>query len=240
MPTVLSRIKEAAELSAASEQATVQKMCQVSLSAHWPTEEKPRAHELSWCVGRVNPGQPGRTVQILRPGKSLVLPLDKVRAWFGPFDMFRIYENECKRSPRDERLIGGLEADIARESARYLTLYDYPYDGRGNKPDMTPIGPHRSPDVTITILNEDGENDEPIRLYEIYGIGEFDEREFKTRETEQQIRDRFTAELRSKDEAIQRLSEKQSELAGMLRGFIAGQSAPADTKDSKQATHASA
>lgn len=236
MPTVLSRIKESAEVSVAASKSVVQRMCQVSLASDWRAgaKEETRVVKLNWCAGLRQPN----TVQMLRPGKTLVLPLDKCRSWFGPFDMFRIYESECMRNPRDERVISEMEQLIAGESARYLTRYDYPYDGRGRSPDMTPIGPHRSPDVTITIINEDGENDAPIRLYEQYGIGEYDESEFKTRETEQQIRERFQSELRSKDEAIQRLSEKQSELAGLLKGFVAGQASK--PSESKPAAHASA
>ena len=138
-----------------------ERQCRISLSKDWP-----RDVPLEWHPGG-SKGQ--KSVIPLRPGKSVVQPLPKAKAWFGPFDVY--FEIRTADEKKKELL-----RDLWRsEKERYLNRYDYPRgNGRGAKPDMTPSGPHRSPDVTVTILEADGTESEPLRLHELYKIGEFD------------------------------------------------------------------
>ena len=211
MPTTLlqkidkERIEQTA--TAAVEAA---KMCRISLA-----KSAARPIELDWCQGRGF----RKSLIILRPGESVTQPLDKCHAWFGPFDLFRVYEET-----RDEKTLDGLRELISTESARYLSRYDYERDPRNRFSE--PIGPHRSPDVTITVLNSDGTEDAPVRLHEVYGIGEYDDLKdsFRPKESEEEIRARFEAQLREKDELhraeIEQFKRSQAEIAGMVKGFI--------------------
>lgn len=192
-----------------------ERQCRISLAATWP-----RAVPLDWNAGGPN-GR--RTVIPLEPGKSVVQPLPKAQVWFGPFAI------PMEFATADERRKDHLRKFWADEKARYLNRFGYPHKKSGYHPDMTPIGPHLSPDVTITILEADGSESDPIRLYELYKIGEFDplKDEFGIHETADQVEERYKAELAAVSDRYERdqaeMKTKMAEMAGMLQGFMAKQ-----------------
>ena len=223
MATLLTKIDQERSLEKVTDAVENAKMCRITLAA-----DAPRDLPLRWLSGV----KARESLIILKRGQSVVQPRDKTRAWFGPFDLFKVYEET-----RDERKLNELRELIATESARYLSLYGYPMDhGLKTKSiDLTPSGPHRSPDVTITVLNADGSEDAPVRLYEIYGLGEFDENQatFMKPESEAEIKARFEAQLREKDEQhraeIDAFRLQMAEVAGLVKGrlFTEGATAPA-------------
>jgi ABC-type hemin transport system substrate-binding protein len=85
-----------------------------------------------------------------------------------------------------------------------------------------PTGPHRSPDVTITIIENDGTENEPIRLYQMYKIGEFDPLvdTFGNKETAEQVEARYKAELESNaakyEEELRMTRMALAEVKGMV------------------------
>ena len=216
MATLLTKIDQERSLDKVTDAVERAKSCRISLAA-----DAPRAVPLRWLVGRLAQ----ESLILLKPGQSVIQPIDKVRAWFGPFDLFKVYEET-----RDEKKLSELREIISTESARYLSRYGYPMDHgvKAKVIDLTPSGPHRSPDVTITVLNADGTEDAPVRLYEIYGLGEFDEHAstFVKPESEAEIKARFEAQLREKDEQhaaeIAEFKRNQAEIAGIVKGFIQG------------------
>lgn len=192
-----------------------ERQCRVELSKDWP-----RMVPLNWNVG----GRGGRETQIpLHPGGHVVQPLAKMQVWFGPFSIPAEYAQTTDEG-RKERL----RRTWAEEKSRYLNRYDYPRPASMQKDGVEPIGPHRSPDVTVTIIEADGSESEPIRLYQLYKIGEFDPLKdtFGERETAAQVEERYKAELATvsaRYEADQAAMRAQvSEMAGLLKGFMAG------------------
>src|SRR5215469_1785486 len=160
--SLLQKIDRERQISRDSEVVEAAKMVNVHLSADWP-----RPIEIGWCMGRGHKN----TLVIVRPGQTVVQPLDRMRSLFGPFDLFEIYRNETS-----EKKLEAYREILATESARVLNRYDYErLAGEGYKPKMTPTAPHRFPDLTMTILNSDGTTEPPLRLHELYGIGEFDD-----------------------------------------------------------------
>ena len=199
-----------------------ERQCRITLAADWP-----RIVPLEWHPGKV--GKP--SVIPLHPGKSVIQPIGKAQCWFGPFAAY-----VDMRTTTDEKQKQRLRDVYKAERERYLNRYDYPRgDGRGAKPIMTPSGPHRSPDVTITILDADGTESEPIRLYELYKIGEFDpiKDTFFQKETVEQVEARYQQELAETNERYARQAEEfrlqVAELKGMIGGKVASD-APAGYK----------
>lgn len=196
-----------------------ERQCRITLSADWP-----RIVPLAWHPGKV--GKP--SVIPLAPGKSVIQPLGKTQCWFGPvatyFDIKVATDEKKKQTLRDL---------YKAERTRYLDRYDYPRgDGKGAKPIMTPSGPHRSPDVTITILEADGTESEPVRLYELYKIGEFDpiKDTFFVKESPEQIEARYQAELASVNERYERevldFRMQLAELKGLIGSKTASDAPP--------------
>lgn len=198
-----------------------ERQCRMTLAADWP-----RPVPLAWHPGVI--GQ--RTLLWLNPGKSITQPLPKVQCWFGPFPVY--FEI---RTAVDEKKKQQLRDLWKSERDRYLNRYDYPRgDGKGVKPVMTPCGPHRSPDVTVTILEDDGAESEPIRLYELYRIGEFDPLidTFVAKESAEQVEARYQAELACVNERYEReVSDFRLQLAE-LKGMI-GAKAASDGREIK-------
>lgn len=224
---------EELDRDAASEQAKqfilAERQCRMTLAADWP-----RPVALEWHPGKV--GQ--RTMLWLHPGKSIVQPIGKVQCWFGPFPVyFQI------RVETDEKKKQRLRDTWKTERERYLNRYDYPRGtGRGVKPDMTPSGPHRSPDVTVTILEADGTESEPIRLYELYRLGEFDPLKdtFIQKESAEQVEARYKAEGAAMNERYEREAQEfrmqVAELKGLIGAKVAsdGLSMPKEVKMNAQ------
>lgn len=188
------------------------KQCRIALAATATI-----ALPLLWNAG----GRTGRdTIITVEPGKSVVQPLSKAQAWFGPFTVPSEYRGA------DERRKEKLRKFWADEKARYLNRYDYPRPLSVAKGGYEPIGPHRSPDVTITIIEADGSENAPIRLYELYKIGEFDplKDSFGDQETAAQVKERYEAELASVSQQaearIQALQTQMAELAGLVKGRL--------------------
>lgn len=222
MPSQLQQIERDMALASASTPTTVvERMCRVSLAKDWPTAQQPRAIELPWLRDRLS----RKTLIVLRPGQSVEQPLDKCHAWFGPFDLFAEYRRVVERG--EEKVAGMLREHIATETARYLNRYDYPRgNGRGYNPDMRPVGQHRSPDVTIQVLDPEGNHGDPIRLYEVYGIGPFDDLRdtFERHETEDEIKARYESKLEAQaQEFIERDRKREMQLAklgGLVEGLV--------------------
>lgn len=223
----LREIDDARSLDSANDPAPLEQLVRITLA-----KDAARPIELKWLIGLGHK----QTLTILRAGASVTWPLNKARAEFGPFDMFDLYEKESEMKARE-----WLREHIASETARYLNRYDYPRTaGEGSKPVMTPTGPHRSPDITITMLNPDGTDRIAYRLHEVYGIGEFEDAEivanFRNKQTEAELKAGFEAELRARDQVIDEMRAKYAELHGMVKGFVAGQaSKPAKAAEKVEA-----
>jgi len=190
-----------------------EKQVRITLAADWKADrpEPERVVPLPWYVG--NGSRP--SLILLRPGESVIQPLGKAQAYFGPFSVLQeIRTADDKR--REE-----LRAFFRTEKERYLNRYGWPMVGGDQKPDMRKTGHNRSPDVTVTILNSDGTEEAPIRLHKLYGIGEWDpEKEnFVTPETLDGERARHAAELSARDEELSAIRRQMSETLGYVKGL---------------------
>lgn len=169
-----------------------------------------------------NPGGRNGKLSIIRvePGKSVVQPLSKAMAWFGPFAVPLEFMQTT-----DERKREHLRKFWNEEKSRYLNRFDYPRgDGRGQQADMRPTGPHRAPHVIVTIINDDGSESEPIDTHALYKIGEYDpiKGQFAVRESEESIKARFQSELDEKEAQTIALRRDVATLTGMVQGIAAG------------------
>jgi hypothetical protein len=205
--TFFDKIDRERSLSQSREPKMIEQLCRIELAADAPSHL-----DIPWCEGLGK-----KTIlYVLEPGKSIVWPLNRTRAYFGPFDLEDEYEKTT-----DEKKIKELRDIISTEKARYVNRYDYPRSREGQ-----PIGPHRSPDVTISIIGADGRNEKPVRLYEMYGLGEFDDYQFDHKPTVEELTDKYEAQLRAKDaelEAERRaMNERLARLEGKFDGAVAG------------------
>lgn len=185
------------------------------------TLTKSAAHrvDLSWNIG----GRFGRREPLfLYPGKSVVLPLDRASHFFGPFAWILELQT-CT----DEARRSALKYTIMTESERVLKRYDYDRPLSKGKDGYEAIGPHRFPDVTVQILNADDTEEEPMRLHEVYRIGEFDplRDQLVPRETlekrEERHKDELENERRKAQETIDELRGEAREALGMVKGIVA-------------------
>lgn len=210
--STLSRMDRERVLDASKDVVQGEKQCRISLAAN-----APHSVELSWHGGKGS--RP--TMIVLEPGKSVVQPLGRAQAWFGPFSLYAEYE-----ATHDEKKRADLAQFISTETKRYLDRYDYVRgDGRGYHPDMRPTGPHRSPDVTVTILEADGSEHEPIRLYELYEIGEFDPLRdtFTPKASPEEVAASYERKLAERDAIIEEHRREMAELKGIVKGAVLGQ-----------------
>ena len=190
--------------------------CRIILAASWP-----RSLELKWNAG----GPRGRTtVTPLHPGKSIVKPLWQAQAWFGPFGLlidFRTADEKTKQFLRDK---------YAAEKMRILNQYDYKRPISHLKGGLEPIGPHRFPDVTVAMRNDDGSEMPEIRLHSLYKIGEFDEvyplDSFGLKESADDVKARYEAEAsdaaKGYEDQLAALRREMAEMRGMMKGVAAG------------------
>lgn len=187
---------------------------QVRITLH-PDAKQPLP--LFWNAG----GKHGRdTVITIEPGKSTVQPLSKAQAWFGPFSVPLEFRGA------DEKRKEKLRHFWATEKERYLKRYDYPRPTSMQKDGYEPIGPHRSPDVIVTIIEDDGTELPPIRLHQLYKIGEWDplKDSFGVKEDVNELKARHQSEL---DEVQAKYEESQAamkaqiaELSGLVKGRL--------------------
>lgn len=175
--------------------------------------------DLSWNPGGKN-GQ--RQPLYLYPGKSVNLPIERATHFFGPFAWI-LELSTCT----DEARRAGLKYSIGVESQRVLKQYDYDRPMSKGKDGYEPIGPHRFPDVTVTILNADDTEEAPIRLHEMYRVGEFDplKDQLIPREAVADMKARHQQDLEDADRRAQeRIREVELEAAkalGMVKGVVA-------------------
>ncbi len=189
--------------------------CRVTLAQDWP-----RAVELKWCGGF----RQRETILLLHPGKTLEQPIGKIRAWFGPFDLHLDYL-EMPDGTKRERL----RDFIAMEITRFVLRYDWPRgNGRGLNPNMEKMGHNRAPDVSILKLDPEGKHGKPIRIYEVYKLGEFDPEKdnFKTRKSQAEIEAEFKAQLDAErekhDREVREMRTALAALGGKFEGAVAG------------------
>jgi len=172
----------------------------------------PHRINLSWNAG----GRFGtREPLYLNPGKSVVLPLDRASHFFGPF-AWMLELQTCT----DEQRRAALKYTIDTESRRVLNRYDYERPLQKGKDGYEPIGPHRFPDVTVTILNADGSEEEPMRLHQLYCKGEFDplKDQLVPRETIEAREKRHDSEVAS---LKRQLETETAKALGMVKGVVA-------------------
>jgi hypothetical protein len=187
-----------------------EKQCRIALAA-----DAPKAISLTWNVG----GKHGRdTAILLEPGKSVVQPLSKAQVWFGPFAVPLEF-----RETTDERRKETLRQFWQVEKARYLNRYDYPRPASVSKGGYEPIGPHRSPDVTVTIMEADGSQHPPIRLHELYKIGHWDpiKETFVRQDSLDEVHARYQAEIAKRDADLEAMRRELAQVAGMVKGAMA-------------------
>jgi len=195
------------------------KQCRIMLAkdfaAHRP--ESQRFVALEWHDGR----KPS-LIKLL-PGKSVVQPLYKAQVWFGPFALPIEYA-----AAETERERNFLRDKYFAEKTRVLNRYDYERPTSKGKDGYEPIGPHRFPDVSVTIIESDGTEGETMRLHEVYKIGAFDEAypldSFGVKINPDDLKARYEHEL--KEQALRHEREtaevrrEMSELKGLLQGVL--------------------
>jgi hypothetical protein len=184
---------------------------------------------LTWHPGKLGGNQAGKTSRYtMTKDQPIVVRLGMAMAWFGPFALPGQYRDE-KDPRRKERIRDAWRT----EKDRYLKRYDYPMNKSGSNPDMRPIGPHRSPDVIVMILAVDGSESKPIRLHELYGVGEWDQLkdQFVSGPSVDEIEARYREELEAKDHEIREMRRDFARLEGMIIGASA--TAPAAPLKSK-------
>lgn len=209
-------------LETSKAQTEPDKQCRITLAKDWKRgdPEHRRRIMLPW-----NPGGPrGRLSVIeLAPGKSVVRPLWQAMAWFGPFGLlydFQKAETETQKQYFREK--------YAAEKMRILNQYDYPRPtsmGRANS--VEPVGPHRFPDVTCTVIDNEGNDMPEMRLHKLYKIGEFDEAypidSFGKTESVEDVKAKYEAELSASalahQKEMQALHAQMKELGGMVKGL---------------------
>ena len=146
---------------------------QVRIALH--PNAKTKELTLPWYTGRPSKNTPGHKSErtIKKNAKTAqTVPVQQAWGWFGYFTVLHDMENEPDEAKRSE-----LQAlyDLGKK----LTLQYYDYLRPTKIEDGTmPIGPHRLPDVVLTVIEDDGTEWEPIRLHEMYGVGDFDKMQF--------------------------------------------------------------
>lgn len=198
--TVLQKIDRDRTLARAREPRVQEKLCRITLAEH-----APEAIDITWCEGLHKP----TNLYILEPGKSIVWPLARATNYFGPFDLYKVYEETT-----EEAALTALRDRISVESARYMFRYDYPRDDKTSRP----IGPHRAPDCTMEVLGGDGTTEQTVRLYEVYGLGEYDDLKFEHKPSVEELESHFQAKLRARDELLEANRREMAELRGMIIG----------------------
>jgi hypothetical protein len=206
--TQLQKIDRERTLARAREPRVLEKLCRITLA-----DNALEAIDITWCEGLGKP----TNLYILEPGKSIVWPLNRTTNYFGPFDLYKVYEETT-----DEQVLNALRDRISVESARFMFRYDYPRDDRTSKP----IGPHRAPDCTMSVLSGDGAVEQTVRLYEVYGLGEFDDLKFEHKPSVEELEAHFQAKLRAKDEMLETTRREMAELRGMVLGKQIAETAP--------------
>jgi hypothetical protein len=210
--TFFDKIDRERSLTRSREVKTIEQLCRITLAA-----DAPHHYDIPWCEGLGR-----RTVlYVLEPGKSIIWPKNKTVSFFGPFDLEEEYERTT-----DERKLNELREIISTEKARYVNRYDYP---RGKSGEI--LGPHNSPDVTIELLGSEGNAERSWRLYEIYGLGEFDDVRFDHKPSEAELKAHYDAQLRERDKVLEDARREMAELRGML---IATAAAPSNGHSRKQ------
>ena len=212
MATILDEIDQARLFKRAEESPTApETTCRITLAKDWP-----RPVELKWCGG----WRQRETLLLLHPGKTLEQPIGRVRAWFGPFDLHLDYQ-EMPDGPKREKM----RDFIAMEITRFVQRYDWPRgNGRGLNPNMEKVGHNRAPDVSIQKLNAEGNHPAPIRIYEIYKLGEFDPEKdnFGVKKSAAEIEAEFKAQLDERDRELREMRLAVAQLSGKFEGAVAG------------------
>ena len=128
---------------------------------------------LTWNSGKLSVSQVRSLKQkpiVLDPQKrnTVVVELWKAQCWFGPFTI-----PVKLKTTNDEKARQMMAAVYHIERQRALDLYDYPRP-RKIAEGVDPIGRHRFPDIVVTVIEPSGEEWKPIRLHQLYGIGDWD------------------------------------------------------------------
>lgn len=204
------------EVPVAGETHEAPRLCRIALSAN-----APHPIMLRWNPGK-GPGVRSRVE--LKPGAHCVEELTKAEIWFGPFTV-----PERFALTTDEKKKAGLQQFWRTEKKRALDRYDYPRMG-GPNASMQIIGQHRFPDVTVTVIEPDGAEHEPIRLHELYRIGEFDITPIEMPESADDVRAEYEAKIAAeRTQHEQQMADLRREVAamgGQLKGFIDGLKTP--------------
>ena len=194
-----------------------EKQCKITLAADWREGEREdlRVVPLHW-----NPGGGANardSIIWLRPGETVVQPLSKAMAWFGPFAI------PLEFATADDRRKAELRKFWAIERERYLQRFGWPMVGGDQKPDMRKTGHNRAPHVVITILEADGTASEPIDTHRLYKIGEYDSDKdsFVTPETLDAVQLRHAAELAGRDAELAEMRRGLAEVKGFQLGIAA-------------------
>jgi hypothetical protein len=218
----IDAIDRAALLEQSKDVIEAEKQCRITLHP-----DAPREYHFNW-----HPGKGGRnTVLVIKPGQSIVQPLSKAQAHFGPFSIPREYAKTT-----DERRKNALRDTWVSEKTRALCRFDYERPLSVKRDGYEPIGPHRFPHVIVTVLEADGTEHAPMDLHELYKIGEHDplKDSFGPKESVAEVKAKYEAQL---DEAasahakeIYDLKSSFNALGSKLDGFMAGSGAVAPPK----------
>lgn len=148
-------------------------------------------------------------------GKSIDVDIKRARAWLGWFTVPHDIEGE-----RNETKVREMNEFFAIERARtLLTFGDYPRP-RKYGDGIDPIGPHRMPDFVATVIEADGSEWEPIRLHELYKIGEFDPLQFT--DPDAVLTAKYEETVAENDMLKKMLAEMQGQIKGIAAMVKAG------------------
>jgi hypothetical protein len=173
--------------------------------------------DLSWNPG----GRFGRKQPLfLQPGHTVVLPIDRAGHFFGPFAQMLELETVTEEDRREQ-----LVQTIRNETKRVLNQYDYERPLSKGKDGYEPIGPHRFPDVSVVIVNADDTEEKPMRLHELYQIGDWDplRDQLVKRESIDDMEKRHKQELETVEkkaaEDVRELRLETAKALGMVKGL---------------------
>lgn len=193
---------------------------QVRITYNGPAD----SYILKWHAGKGHE----ETQKVLKAGESVVRPVWQARCWLGPFDAYF----DFLRTPKDDVAKRQYFKDLfAAERDRLLNRFDWPRAGWRDRhsPSMEKTGHNRMPDFTVEMLDDAGDVlGKPIRLYELYKIGEYDpeiEQFHKPVEAESadDVRAKYEQVIADKDAAFAKqlsdMNARIAELSGLTTGL---------------------
>jgi hypothetical protein len=189
----------------------MQRMVEVRLGPDWP-----RPIVLNWNQGIIGKTIGAKTRRVVKPGQSTLLDIARAQSYFGMFTLPRDIEDVYDEKKREDLL-----AQFRLEKTRALLFWgDFPRAQNHERDGNEPLGPHRFPDVFVTVIEADGDKWPEMGLRELYELeGQY------TLACEPKSRAKLTAQTSIASDMIAKfntMEKENAELKGLVHGFLAG------------------